>query len=498
MIDAREREVKLRAPSTLRLPSFDDLPDEVTAIAREARRLLATYVDTDDLRLLRWGVTLRHRTGDGWTLKLPELPDGDFLVRREFTFPGHPRRVPDEVLDLVRAYARTSPLTPQARLRTVRRVVDLQDANGEVVGQIADDEVSILDGRRVAGRFREIEIEVADGVPPGLAEHLVASLREAGAGEAEVMPKVVRALGSPAQAPPEIVIEKLGRNAQAGDVVRRAIALSVTRLIRHDVVVRLDAHSEGVHKARVATRTLRSDLRTFEQLVDPDWSKSLRSELGWLAHRLGRVRDTDVMLGRLRDRVEELPPATAEAATPILAMLGRERDAAQEDLLATLRSDRYVALLDRLVSAARTPELTADARRPAVEIVPSLVRRPWRSLRKSVQALGRPPTDAELHDVRIMAKRCRYGAEAVSVIAGKRAARFARAAMVLQDELGEHHDAVVAEAWLLDWASPRRSPRAVFAAGALAGLERATALSTQRRWRSAWKELVAARPRKWT
>jgi CHAD domain-containing protein len=495
MIDAAERELKLRAPTGFRLPSFDDLPDGVSASARAPKRLLATYVDTDDLRLLRWGVTIRHRTGDGWTVKLPDSLDGDFLVRRELTFPGLPRRVPDEVLDLVRAYARTEPLSPQARLRTVRRVVDLRAGDGGVVGEIADDEVSILDGRRIAGRFRELEIEASEAMGEGLAEGLVAWLQRAGAGEPSVTPKVVRALGEAAEAPPEVVAEKLGADASAGDVVRRALATSVIRLLRHDVVVRLDSHLEGVHKTRVATRTMRSDLRTFAELVDPQWSAALRGELGWLAGLLGRVRDTDVMLARLRDGTEALPAATAGAAAPILATLERERASARAELLEAMRSDRYVALLDRLVSAAREPVLAEPAARPAAEIVPRLVRRPWRALRQSVAALSSPPTDEELHRVRIRAKRCRYAAEAAAAVSGKRAALFARAATALQDVLGELNDAAVAEAWLLAWATPRRSPKAVFAAGELAGLERAAALAARRRWRSQWKGLVATRPR---
>ena len=75
----------------------------------------------------------------------------------------------------------------------------------------------------------------------------------------------------------------LGADASAGNVVRRAIALSAIRLIRHDPVVRLDTDPEGVHQARVATRRLRSDLRTFRPLVDAAWSSALRDELGWLA-----------------------------------------------------------------------------------------------------------------------------------------------------------------------------------------------------------------------
>ena len=79
----------------------------------------------------------------------------------------------------------------------------------------------------------------------------------------------------------------LGSDATAGAVVQRAIALSVIRLILHDPVVRIDVDPEGVHQTRVATRRLRSDLRTFRPLLDRDWVQGLRDELGWIARILG-------------------------------------------------------------------------------------------------------------------------------------------------------------------------------------------------------------------
>ncbi len=127
--------------------------------------------------------------------------------------------------------------------------------------------------------------------------------------------------------------------------------------------------------------------------------------------------------------------------------------------------------------------------------MPGLARRPWRSLERAVAALGRRPSDEELHEVRIKAKRCRYAAEAAAPVLGKRAAGFAAAAAGLQDALGELNDAVVAETWLRDWAAGRKASAVVFAAGELAGLERAAAAARRASWRRAWKELVAARPR---
>jgi CHAD domain-containing protein len=252
-----------------------------------------------------------------------------------------------------------------------------------------------------------------------------------------------------------------------------------------------------VHQARVATRRLRSDLRPFRSLLDAGWAKALRDELGWLADILGRVRDGDVLLLAMRDLAALLPEARTRDAGRILTTLEEERDAAHEALLATLRGERYVALLDRLVEAAGAPALLADAGAPAQEVVPALVRRPWRSLARSVKAVSDPPTDEELHAIRIRTKRVRYAAEAVAPVAGKSAARFAAAAADLQEVLGDLNDAVVAEEWLRSWAAGSRSLRAVFAAGELAGLERSAGLESRGRWPKAWKRLSASKLRSW-
>ena len=52
---------------------------------------------------------------------------------------------------------------------------------------------------------------------------------------------------------------------------------------------------------------------------------------------------------------------------------------------------------------------------------------------------------------------------------------------------------VVAGSWLRTWAAGRRSGDAAFAAGMLAGIERAAADDARRRWRKVWKRTVAAR-----
>jgi inorganic triphosphatase YgiF len=164
-----EREVKLQAPPGFELP--DLTADGLSATVHEPRRVLAVYHDTEDLALVRWGCSLRHREGEGWTVKLPfeDRDDPGTLARMEHVFPAErgstPGKPPDEALDLVRAYVRGRPVMPVARESTLRRTVELADDLGRPALVVTDDEVSVMHGRRIASRFREVEVELVPGVP---------------------------------------------------------------------------------------------------------------------------------------------------------------------------------------------------------------------------------------------------------------------------------------------------------------------------------------------
>src|SRR5205814_5216193 len=105
--------------------------------------------------------------------------------------------------------------------------------------------------------------------------------------------------------------------SQAGDAVRAAMAAGVARLLRHDPGVRIGDDPEDVHQARVATRRLRPDLRTFRPLLDQARSEALRDELKWLADLLGANRDADVLMERLREHADRLPQRDATAVSAI-------------------------------------------------------------------------------------------------------------------------------------------------------------------------------------
>jgi CHAD domain-containing protein len=418
------------------------------------------------------------------------------LARPEHDFMGVPNEMPAAARDLLRAYARRAELAPVARLQTLRRAAPLFDPRGQRIAEVADDEVSVLDGERVTARFREVELEVTADAPHQLLPALIDRLRAAGAGEPDPTPKLVRALGPRALAPPELVVPKVDKDSSVGDVAQAAITAAVIRIIEHDALVRQDSRPEGVHQARVGTRRLRSDFRTFAAILDREWVDGLRSDLKVLADALGHVRDADVMLGRLKKAAAALDPQDRPAADSVRARLDRQRAVHRRALEEEYRSEGYVVLLDRLVEAARAPKLGEGADARASDALPGLVQRPWDHLTKAVAQLDAEPAHDQLHEIRIRAKRVRYAAEAAT-LALPEAEAMATTVADIQEVLGEQHDAVVAAQWLRDIAATNVTRAEAMVCGLLIAAEERDAQAWGAKWPDAWSAASKRKVRKW-
>lgn len=496
----RETELKFALPVSFAVPPFNHDQTGVAVVEKLApQRLRATYYDTPDLRLARNGVTLRYRTGEeepsGWQLKLPVDGPGAW-VRDELHLKGVRRRVPDEALDLVTAFARTEKLGPVASLGTRRRRWRLKDDAGEELAEIMDDEVSVLEGRRVVACFRELELE--NRAPESdVLEPIAAALRAAGAVDSEPIPKVVRALGPPATSPPDPSERvAVGPGDPASTAVKAALVNGVRRLISHDVRARL-GEPEGVHQVRVAARRMRSDLRTFKELVEPQWAEELTAELKWLAEALGKVRDLDVLQERLRCSAGDLQGDLGR----LFESLERAHAEARAGLLQTLGSDRYKELLDKLVAAATAPEITEAASARCEDVLPGLVKNRWKRLARDGRSLSVDDPVENWHAVRIRAKRARYAAEAVAPALGSRrggaAKRFAKQVAGVQEVLGDHQDASVAQEIISDIDEARAGTPYNFAAGRLFERQSQEMQSRRVKFFELWDELDRKRHRRW-
>ncbi len=448
----------------------------------------AVYFDTDDLRLTRAGASLRFRSDDGWTVKTPVATDGDEVVRHEHRFAGGPGRPPVGATDLVLGWTRGAPVDEVATVHTRRRRLRLFAGEDGPELEVVDDTVHTEATSAPPGTFREVEVELGADGHRRTYERVVLRLRASGATSGAGPSKVAHALGARASAAADVPDPgDLDRRAGLDALVQHAVAASVHRLVHHDHLVRIGADPEGVHQARVATRRLRSDLRTFRPLLDAGWVDALRDELQWLGTELGRVRDADVLLERLEARVATLPEPERASAEMLVAARRDARTRERGALLDAMTSPRYLALLDRLVDAARAPRgLDAHLSHPRRR-ARRLAARPWKKLRRTVRVLPHDPTDEQLHEVRKRAKHARYACEAVAPVSPRRVARLATRISDLQDVLGEQHDAIGAAEWLRDAAADHDEPGAAFAAGLLAGGFLHDAAARRTAWRRPWR-----------
>ncbi|WP_460401790.1 CHAD domain-containing protein [Actinophytocola sediminis] len=271
--------------------------------------------------------------------------------------------------------------------------------------------------------------------------------------------------------------------------VRVRIDLQVRALVEHEAVARADEDPEGVHQMRVAIRRLRAALKA----VAPDRARdTLQGELRWLGGVLGRIRDLDVLLGRLREEAADLTRTERAAAERLFAGLVADREQARRQMLDSLRTPRYTALLHSLAELTRTdlattvPDRDGDGR-----ALLEVIARPHRKLRKDALAIGDDPPDDQLHALRIRGKRLRYAAELAAPAGGKPVARLIKATKAFQEVLGDHQDATVAEEELRRLAASLAAAdhEAVFVAGRLVERERGRRADCRARWRETFDEL---------
>ncbi len=358
-----------------------------------------------------------------------------------------------------------------------------------MVAELADDAVrgSRPDGGEVM--FREIEVELARDAGGGVLDEVVERLTAAKRVAERPIPKVVRVLGPAAMESPDVDVAPLPSKPTARQVIQSAFASSVARLLLQLPAARLGTDPEGVHQARVASRRMRSDLKTFEPLLVAEWSAGLGAELEWLIDELGAVRDSDILGVKLRDVIARHPEIDRDAARRVLHQVRLKRRRGRRLLLRHLGAERAMQLFDHLVTAAAEPATVSRADRPARDVMPKLVRKRWKRLDRAIDGLGRHPTPTELHAVRILAKRLRYATEAVAPAAGKQARKFAKDAARIQDALGELNDASVAGTWLTAVAERLDGP-AAFAAGQMTQQLAIEARTHDRRWRAVHKSMA--------
>ncbi|MFD9359275.1 CHAD domain-containing protein [Streptomyces sp. NPDC060031] len=457
----------------------------------------AVYYDTPDQRLAADGLTLRRRTGGadaGWHLKLPVSPG----VRDEIGV-ALSDTVPRPLAALLRSRVRGAALEPQVRLLSSRRVSHLLDADGALLAELSTDAVRAERGEATAA-WTEVEVELADGVDPGLLDAVEKTFRKAGLKVCDAPSKLARALAETGTAPPARPAGD-GSDGTAGAYVLAYLREQRDALIAQDPAVRRDL-PDSVHRMRVATRRLRSALKTYRTVLDRTVTDPLGEELRWLAAELGVDRDQEVLLERLQTRLDELPRTLLLG--PVRGRLrtwnATRRSGSRRRALAALDSPRHLALLDSVDALLDEPPLRKAARGRAERVLPRAVLRDYERLAGRVAAAlalaEGHERDLALHEARKAAKRARYAAEAATPALGKPAKRLAKAMKKVQSLLGDHQDSVVARDALLGLAvQAAGAGESAFTWGVLYAHEEALAARREQELPDIWAKASEPGPR---
>jgi CHAD domain-containing protein len=430
-------------------PSFDGLASVARVERSPAQQLDAVYFDTPDHDLAAHRITLRRRTGGsdaGWHLKLPAGPD----ARTEMHEPlaeGDADDVPEALRDVVLAIVRDRPLAPVARISTSRTIDMLYGADGRPLAEFCDDQVTAQAAHGDDDqRWREWELELAEGGDRELLDRLTNRLLDAGAVHAGHGSKLARVLGTGSGD------EDSGADEPAPptDPIHLAVAEQVDELLVWDRAVRADVY-DSVHQMRVTTRKIRSLLQSAEGafgITDDAW---ILDELRQLAAILGVARDAEVLAERYERELDGLPAELVRGPVRERLVDGAKRryESGLRRSLIAMRSQRYFRLLDALEALVAIPPAPTQPGQP--ERGPVTLDAAYRKVRKAAKAADKADEEADhdeaLHRIRKRAKRLRYTASAT----GARA--VSDRAKKVQTLLGDHQDSVVSRTHLSKEAS---------------------------------------------
>ena len=235
-------------------------------------------------------------------------------------------------------------------------------------------------------------------------------------------------------------------DAAAGSLRIEAALRAQQRLVAAGATRLHDASVEDIHHARVAARRLRSLLKTYRPLLDARRARLYRIDLRSFARALAAVREADVRRDMLVALARREPSVTPIEFQRLSVHLEDKCLAARQALRRHLHEPGWTALCKALERHAASERLVV--RRDAdLERVLDLVDESWR---KAIRLLEDEPEEAaELHELRLALKHCRYALESVADVAPTTAARLMRRLRAAQDGIGEHRDAVLAQHWVL-------------------------------------------------
>lgn len=325
------------APARLTRPELGLRSLVARAGENAAYAIDVTLLDAPDHRLIRAGVLFAHRVLDGrgeWYLTAPDW--APLLPQDRIEPMGH-ADLPEGLTSLIAPLRRRATLGPVAALHCDRREFALRGDSGDSLALLRDDKVTVRRGGLTTARYREVTLTpVGAGLDADQRAFVDRAFAATGANRVAHFPRLVTRLGAPATGPSDV--PAFGRSDVSSSLRRFVSTLIGTRLweiVHADLAVRGGDPSASVALLEQATG-LRAELAGLADALDPDWAEDVADDIDWLIGAGPQPGGTSTVADRLRRQ-------------------------------------RYLALLEQLVGAARAPRLRLDGSRPAAAVLAGLV-----------------------------------------------------------------------------------------------------------------------------
>lgn len=347
---ARRRKLYFELPYSLESPRLINPAvgiDRVTVRSDASFEMVITLLDAPDQRLLRSGVMLAHRVVDGlgdWYLDAPHWQP--WLPADHSEPLGAAGDLPDDLAELVRPFRRRATLGPVAAVTIVRNSYSFKDADDVSLGTVRDELVTIRRNGLTTARFREVTLVPSPAMTGAQRRFVADSLTAVGGIQVDAFADMVTSLGPPATgltdfpAPREwdakVSLETFVSQvfaARLQDLVRADLALRASELAQARAATDPDEPAPRPAPADRSITPLISELSTLRQVVaslssvlEPSWRASLENDLATLIDQ------------------------------------GADRPVRSLD-------ERYYSVLDRLIGAARAPQLGDLSNRQAAPVL---------------------------------------------------------------------------------------------------------------------------------
>jgi len=299
---------------------------------------------------------------------------------------------------------------------------------------------------------------------------------------------------SPAAARPSGATHPFDTSTTAHDVAIAELRRLVSTWRKHEPGARLGQDPEELHQLRVTARRIDATLALFKRQLPPALARARKTTKSVL-RSLGEARDLDVQLSELARYCSRLPEHERAAAEPLRTRLESEREQVRARLLRGLDSEPMRHWLKTLtLDGAERDEMNGTDR--AMLVMPERVRRRFRKLRKSVGKLRSKSSMEDYHLVRRRAKQLRYATECGVVMFGKPADDMLKALRRLQDRLGAHQYACMAQNRLAELAADSASglpPATLFLMGRFAEHQVQASAQARQTFARSWRKVRGKR-----